>query len=70
MSALGIRKLRAQGAVFRKEFSLLGVPMGVGAKIVCSELGEIWAMGDTVVQYAAYLNSSSFGERVTGIIRF
>ena len=45
-----------------------GVPMGVGAKIVCLE--PFWVIGDTVVQYAAYLTSSSFGERGNGIIRF
>jgi hypothetical protein len=42
--------------------------MGVGAKIVCCELAR--GSGDTIVQYAAYLTPSSFGERAMGIIRF
>lgn len=42
--------------------------MGVGAKIVCLE--PFGGKSDTVVQYAAYLTSSSFGERGKGIIRF
>lgn len=45
--------------------------MGVGAKIVCLS-PFFWERGDTVVQYAAYLASSSpfGGERGHGIIRF